>query len=82
MNTLNTPKCPVSGCTATRFANVVIENLKPENGGHALFVMQCEHGHIIAPNVMAELEGLLKHQNRLLAEILKKLEGHKPETED
>ena len=74
MNTLSNPKCPVAGCTATKFANVAIENQKPEFGGHALFVIQCEYGHIIAPSVMAELEGLLKHQNSLLAKILEKLE--------
>jgi hypothetical protein len=74
MNTLNTPRCPVSGCTATKFGNVAIENEKPENGGHSLFVIQCQYGHIIGPNLMAELRGLLENQNKILAGILEKLE--------
>lgn len=75
MSPLNTPKCPVAGCTATRFANVAITNEKPELGGQSLFVIQCEYGHIIAPSVAAELEGLLKHQTDLLAQILQKLQA-------
>lgn len=73
MNTLSTPKCPVAGCTATKFANVAIENQKPEFGGHAIFVIQCEYGHIIAPSVGVELFGVLQHHSELLVEILKKL---------
>jgi hypothetical protein len=73
MNRPITPRCPVTGCTATKFANVAIENEKPEFGGKAIFVIQCEYGHIIGPSVGVELRGLLEHQNRLLAEILKKL---------
>jgi hypothetical protein len=74
MVNFNTPKCPVVGCTATKFVNVNIENHRPENGGRALFVIQCEFGHIIGQNLMAELRGLLDHQNRLLASVIKQRE--------
>ena len=73
MKTPITPKCPVSGCTATKFANVAITNEKPEFGGNALFVIQCEYGHIIGPSVGVELRGLLEHQTRLLAALVEKL---------
>ena len=75
MNKTITPKCPVAGCTATKFANVAIANERPEFGGKALFVIQCEDGHIIAPSTGVELMSVLEHQNNLLVQILKKLPG-------
>ena len=64
----------MSGCTATKFANVAVVNEKPESGGRSLFVLQCEHGHIIAPYIMTELRSLLEQQHKLLVRIVEKIE--------
>lgn len=64
----------MAGCTATKFANVAIKNEKPEYGGQSLFVIQCENGHIVAPNEMAILEAILRHQTSILVKILETLE--------
>ncbi len=74
MSEFSQTKCPVSGCPATRFANVAIANENPKLGGHSLFVLQCEHGHIIAPDLMSELRNLLEQQNALLLRIVESIE--------
>ena len=74
MSTFTRSKCPVSGCTAGKFANVAIANENPALGGHELFVLQCEHGHIIAPEVLTGLRSLLESQHKLLAKIVEKIE--------
>ena len=74
METFSKPKCPVIGCTARKFANVAVANENPGLGGDALFVVQCEHGHIIAPDIMTGLRSLLEQQHKLLAKIVQKIE--------
>jgi len=74
MQTFSPPKCPVSGCPATKFANVAVANENPELGGASLLVMQCEQGHIIAPEIMTELRTLLERQHALLAKIVQRIE--------
>jgi len=74
METFGQPKCPVSGCAATKFANVAVVNENPALGGPSLFVMQCEQGHIIAPEIMTELRNLLERQHKLLVKIVEKIE--------
>jgi len=75
MDILNTPKCPVNGCQAKKFANVAIENFNPTLGGHSIFVVQCDQGHIIGPSVGMELRDLLEHQRKLLVEILEEIKA-------
>lgn len=65
----------MSGCTATKFAKVAVANEKPELGGHSLLVMQCESGHIIAPDIMTELRSLLERQQTILVRIAEKLKS-------
>jgi hypothetical protein len=74
MDNFSKPKCPVNGGRATKFANVAVANEKPESGGQSLFVMQCEHGHIIAPDIMTKLRSLLDRQHKLLVRIIEKIE--------
>jgi hypothetical protein len=74
METFSKPKCPVPGCAARKFANVAVANENPERGGASLFVMQCEHGHIIAPDNITELCNLLERQHKLLVRIAAKIE--------
>ena len=76
MSHFSPPKCLVNGCPATKFARAAIANQNPELGGPSLAVIQCEHGHILAPDTLTELQKLLERQHELLVKLCEKIQVH------
>jgi hypothetical protein len=75
---MNKPKCPVSGCPATKFGMAAIENNSPQHiGDKSVFVLQCDQGHIISADSQVDLRALFEHQNSILREMLKVLREQK-----
>ncbi len=77
---MNNPKCPVSGCTATRFASVAVENINANLGEKVVFMIQCEDGHLIAPDttvLSSELKSSIQHQNQLLIQLIEELKSRR-----
>jgi hypothetical protein len=71
------PKCPVPTCYATKFKSATIENEGGAEGNKALFVIMCDQGHVIGPDmnvVVSQLQSSISHQISRLAAILGKEE--------